>query len=157
MSILFCFQIPSDGWVFCLCGTHLCSECNSTGIRKHINMKHQKSLKYKRETCQREFTERHQLRAHLVQNGGAAVTSSVCNKEYTTDFALKLHMTGAYENATFTCSTCQKVFTDKDVLKEHVSALHRQQYRYVCDAEFCDAKYRWRARKYFHLLFFNYE
>ena len=133
-----------------LAGAHLCFECGSTfrsrqGIRKHINTKHIKSLKYKCDACQKEFTEKHQLRAHLVQHGGAAITCNVYNKHYSTNFALKRHMTGAHEHVKFTCWTCQKVFADEDVLKEHVSALHRQQYRYVCDAEFCGAKYRWRT------------
>ena len=130
--------------------SHLCSECGSvfrtrSGLRKHFNTKHKETTKYKCETCHKSFAEKHQLRAHNIQHGGIGVKCNICLKEFTTKSSLKRHMDGAHGNAKFTCSTCQRVFKDNDVLKEHVSAIHMQQYRYVCDVGYCGARFRWRT------------
>ena len=129
-------------------GSHLCSDCGATfnsnsGLRKHINNKHKSTLKYRCSTCYKPFAEKHQLTAHLVQHGGAGVSCDVCEKKFTTMFAVKRHMAAVHESAKYSCMICSTLFADKDALKEHVAALHNQEYRYVCD--FCGVKYRWRA------------
>ena len=84
------------------------------------------SFKYKCDTCQKEFAEKRQLRAHMVTHGGSAINCRICDRKYTTEFALKRHMASAHEQAIYTCPVCQRTFGDKDVLKDHTKALHRQ-------------------------------
>ena len=117
------FHMPSN--------SHLCSDCGKTfksksGILKHIRTKHkQPRLKYQCTTCQKSFTEKHQIQAHRVQHGGRGISCDLCNKDFTTVFVMRRHRAGVHENAKHTCATCNAVFGDRDVLKEHVKGVHQ--------------------------------
>lgn len=133
----------------------LCADCGRSfrtraGLFKHVNAVHKQTYKYKCQTCDKAFAEKHQLKAHLVQHGGDPVECHICQKRFTTAYSLKRHMAGAHENVRHTCATCKSVFADKDALKEHVSGLHKLQYRYVCQVPMCGAKYRWRSSLFRH-------
>ena len=120
--------------------SHLCPHCGSSyqiisRLRKHVNMKHTGTLKYRCNTYDQGFAEKHQLEAHLIKHGGDKVMCSVCDKNFTTAFLLRRHMAGTHENVKHKSRTYKAVFTDKYVLKQHVLGLHDQKYRYVC---FCN-------------------
>ena len=114
----------------------VCSSYQSISrLRKHVNAKQTGTLKYRCDTCDQDFTEKHQLEAYLIKHDGDKVMCSVCDKNFTTTFLLGRHIAGAHENVKHQCRTCKAVFMDKDVLKQHVLGLHDQKYRYVC---FCN-------------------
>ena len=107
----------------------LCADCGRSfrtraGLFKHVNAVHKQTYKYKCQTCDKAFAEKHQLKAHLVQHRGDPVECHICQKTFTTAYSLKRHMAGAHENVRHTCTTCKSVFADKDGLKEYVSGLH---------------------------------
>ena len=102
--------------------SHLCPHCSCSyqsisRLRKHFNAKQTGTVKYRCNTWDQGFTEKHQLEAHLIKHGGDKVMCSICDKNFTTTFLLRRHIAGAHENVKHQCRTCKAVFTDKDVLK----------------------------------------
>ncbi|CCJ29539.1 unnamed protein product [Pneumocystis jirovecii] len=136
------------------CEYDQCKKSFDTGskLNSHISRIHIPIPNYfcEMEDCHQKekFTKWSLLQKHLKNNHPAIC--KICNKKFTTDTQLKLHLQvhekTLEERRLHHCpvENCQKSFTRSFALQKHIEIVHEQKREFVCDIDNCNMKFGYK-------------
>uniref|UniRef100_A0A8D8WM15 Zinc finger protein 782 n=1 Tax=Cacopsylla melanoneura TaxID=428564 RepID=A0A8D8WM15_9HEMI len=114
-------------------------ECSSSNedsaidcVNTHLKQKTDKKLHYSCDYCSKAFSNKTNLKAHLlIHKGFKSYPCGTCLKSYSGITALKTHL--RTHERTFICDKCSKSFSNKVSLKTHLLTHTHKSIRYPCD------------------------
>ncbi|XP_062616621.1 gastrula zinc finger protein XlCGF8.2DB-like [Saccostrea cucullata] len=130
-----------DGGICETCGRGYRSKC---ALLKHIRIKHdQQKLAFSCDDCNKRFSDRQQLNAHLEKHDKCQrFKCDTCSETFTYRHNLTRHMKKHPTPKVHTCSYCSQEFGRGDTLLQHIRVVHDQAAKYTCNI--CGGCYRWK-------------
>ncbi|GAB0096716.1 zinc finger protein 2 homolog [Sergentomyia squamirostris] len=109
-----------------------CEECKKTFSRISFLRVHQRKhtgeKPYACDRCPNKYQQKCHLDQHLETHFGVKHQCSICQKEYSKRWSLKLHMFSHSDTNRFLCSDCGACFVRRDKYKKHMKSFHGKDF-----------------------------
>lgn len=98
-----------------------------------INLRSAHSRGFKCQICNRDFTQKGNLKTHLMTHSGERpYECSTCGKNFTQKGNLDTHVKIHTETKDHKCQYCDRGFTQRGNLKTHIRSVHTKEKPYPC-------------------------